>query len=100
MARPNLDKDLDGAAFQSCYFLKEELVRFCRREGLRTFGGKADLTKRIARYLETGERPADQPKIRASVDIENITEHDRIESGLICSEKHRAFFTAKIGRGF
>lgn len=28
--RPNLDKSLDSAAFRSYYYLKEELVAFCR----------------------------------------------------------------------
>ncbi len=54
--RPDLNKNLDSVTFQEHYFLKEELVRFCREEGLQTTGGKADLTKRISHYLDTGEK--------------------------------------------
>lgn len=29
--RPKLDKNLDGKTFREFYYLKEELVDFCRR---------------------------------------------------------------------
>ena len=34
--RPKLDKNLDGKTFREFYYLKEELVGFCRRYGLPT----------------------------------------------------------------
>lgn len=33
--RPKLDKNLDGKTFREFYYLKEELVNFCRRYGYR-----------------------------------------------------------------
>ncbi len=98
--RPDLKNNLDGAAFQSYYYLKEELVQFCRQEGLQSTGGKADLTQRIAYYLNTGEKLVNKPKSKVSTDIGNITEETIIERDFICSEKHRAFFRQKIGNGF
>lgn len=99
--RPELSRALDGAAFRSYYYLKEELVAFCRREGLGTSGGKLELTERIAHYLDTGERtapaPAAAPKAPA---VGTITEDTRIETPFTCSEKHRAFFKERIGKGF
>ena len=32
--RPKLTRDTDAAEFRSYYYLKEELVRFCRENGL------------------------------------------------------------------
>lgn len=42
--RPDLNKQLDGNTFRSYYFLKEELVGFCRKNGLPVTGGKIELT--------------------------------------------------------
>lgn len=53
--RPELTGELDGAAFRSYYYLKEELTAFCRANGLPASGGKQELTGRIAHYLDTGE---------------------------------------------
>ena len=74
--RPVLNKNLDGVTFQSYYYLKEELVAFCKQEGLQTIGGKIDITKRIPHYLDTGERLAtnDKPKSKPTSNIGSITE--------------------------
>ena len=53
--RPILDKSLKSETFQEYYYLKEELVQFCRDNGLPVSGGKIELTERIAHYLDTGE---------------------------------------------
>lgn len=49
--RPKLDKNLDGKTFREFYYLKEELVDFCRRYGLPTSGGKLEITEKIAHFL-------------------------------------------------
>ena len=38
--RPKLDKNLDGKTFREFYYLKEELVDFCRKYGLPTTKAK------------------------------------------------------------
>ena len=53
--RPDLNKELDGETFRSFYYLKEELVEFCRENNLPVSGGKTELTDRIACFLDTGK---------------------------------------------
>jgi dTDP-glucose pyrophosphorylase len=55
MERPILSKQLDGQTFRSFYYLKEELIRFCRENGLPVSGGKIEITDRIAYFLDTGK---------------------------------------------
>lgn len=50
-----LSKEMDSETFLSFYYLKEELVYFCRKNGLPTSGGKIEITERIAHFLDTGE---------------------------------------------
>ncbi len=97
--RPALNKSPESKTFKSFYFLKEELIRFCRQEGLQSTGSKAELTERISYYLDTGERLTGRGKSRTYTNTENIEEDSLIESNFICSEKHRAFFRQHI-RGF
>ena len=53
--RPTLNRQLDSTTFRDFYWLKEELVDFCRNNGLSTAGGKLEITERIAHFLDTGE---------------------------------------------
>lgn len=53
--RPLLSQIKDGKTLREYYFLKEELVCFCRENGLPTTGGKLELTERIAVFLDAGE---------------------------------------------
>ena len=98
--RPNLDNSLDSKTFKEYYYLKEELVDFCRKNNLQTTGGKIELTERIAKFLETGERTYKSHNIRKNVIIDEITIHTIIEENFVCSEKHRAFYKEKIGNNF
>ena len=98
--RPNLDKNLDSNLFKEYYYLKEELIDFCRKNNLQTTGGKIELTERIANFLETGERTYKSHNIRKNVIIDEITIHTIIEENFVCSEKHRAFYKEKIGNNF
>lgn len=54
--RPNLNIKLDSKTFKKYYYLKEELIDFCRKNNLQTIGEKLELTERIANFLDTGER--------------------------------------------
>lgn len=100
MERPILNKNLDSKTFRDFYYLKEELVNFCRENGLPVSGGKLELTDRIAYFLDTGEvLPVLAPKKKAA-GISTITLDTKIESDFVCSEKHRAFFKEHIGPTF
>ncbi len=98
--RPELNKELDGKTFRSFYYLKEELVDFCRDNNLPVSGGKIELTDRIACFLDTGEVLEASAKRKTTINVGSITEHTIIEPDIVCSEKHRAFFKEKIGKGF
>ena len=97
--RPNLNKELDSKTFLSFYYLKEELIDFCCENNLPVLGGKIELTERIAYYLDTGKILKVSVK-RKTANIGLITEDTKIEPDIVCSEKHRAFFKEKIGKGF
>lgn len=99
-SRPDLDKNLNSETFRSFYYLKEELVNFCRKNGLPVCGGKTEIADRIARFLDTGEIKA-EPKVKRRANAaSDITESTIIENDFICSEKHRAFFKERIGNSF
>lgn len=98
--RPELHKNLDSETFRSYYYLKEELVEFCRNNGLPVSGGKIEITERIALFLSGGTVTALPGKRKAPRVTAEITESTPIESDFVCSEKHRAFFKGKIGKGF
>ena len=55
MDRPELNKKLDSKTFRDYYYLKEELIDFCRKNNLQTTGSKIELTDRISKYLDTVE---------------------------------------------
>lgn len=98
--RPELNKELDGKTFRSFYYLKEELVDFCRENNLPISGGKIELTDRIACFLDTGKVLSPSTKTRRTEKIGDITEETKIEPNIVCSEIHRAFFKDRIGKTF
>ena len=98
--RPKLNKELDAATFRSFYYLKQELADFCKENGLPTSGSKAELTDRIAYFLDTGKVQKPSTERKTAVNIGTLTENTVIEPNIVCSEKHRAFFSEKIGKSF
>lgn len=106
MERPTLDKSLDSKTFRDFYYLKEELVDFCRKNGLPVSGGKIEITDRIAHFLDTGEVLAVSTKRKestvgkAAVVSSEISEDTEITPDFVCSEQYRAFFKEHIGNSF
>jgi len=98
--RPELTTELKRKEFLEYYFLKEELVCFCRENGLPASGGKAELTERIAYFLDTGKVLAAKTVRTQKHKISTITRDSTIESDFVCSELHRAFFKREIGESF
>ncbi|WP_137789240.1 DUF6434 domain-containing protein [Bacillus sp. E(2018)] len=95
--RPNLTKQLSIKSFKEYYWLKEELQRFCRTEGLSTSGSKIEISHRIETYLETGKILKPTRKIIAKKEASKelsldtvITENHR------CGQEVRAFFKSHI----
>ena len=98
--RPDLNRNLDENTFHSYYYLKKELVDFCRANGLPSSGGKIEITNRIAYYLNTNNVLPTKAVPKLISNIGTISEDSKIESNFVCSEKHRAFFIEKIGKSF
>lgn len=98
--RPVLNTQLDSATFQNFYWLKEELVAFCRQHDLPTSGAKLDITERIAYFLDTGKVLCSANAKKKATAPTILTENTLIEPNFVCSEKHRAFFREHIGKSF
>lgn len=97
--RPLLSKGLDAPTFRKYYYLKAELVDFCRTEQLQTSGGKLELTERVAHYLATGERISTK-RVAKNKAIEAPTMNTTIGPNFGYSETNRTFFEKHIGKKF
>ena len=102
--RPSLNTEISIADFRDFYWLKEELVRFCQREGLRKNGNKIELTERIELYLATGERQEInlKPRSKSKFDWSNevLSPETRITDNYKNTENTRRFFKEEIGEHF
>lgn len=97
--RPHLTNQLSPKEFLDFYYLKEELVDFCRRNGLQTSGGKLEITHRIEVFLRTGERTQKSRKSSQNL-VTKLKLDSLIEENIKCSEIHRAFFKEQLGTTF
>lgn len=99
-----LENVSDSETFWKHYFLKEELTIFLRNRGLSASGSKAELSERIARFLDTGK--VDQPTLKSvrkaikPLASEVISDNAVIPTEFVCSEASRAYFKEKIGKSF
>ena len=100
--KPMLNKNTPSKKFRQYYYLKEELVDFCRNEGLKTTGNKQELAGRIDYYLNTGEGKNTKIKTKSKKtnNVGNINIKDKIGKDFACTEKHRKFFKIQIGENF
>ena len=53
--RPTLGTNISVKDFRDFYWLKVELVDFCREVGISSIGGKIEIANRISEHLETGK---------------------------------------------
>jgi hypothetical protein len=100
--RPELTRELRGETFLRFYYLKEELIAFCRANGLSVSGGKQELTERIAWFLNTGAAlPATRRRsIGGRGDDAPLFMDRKIGEGFTCTESYRSFFRERLGSGF
>ncbi len=101
--RPDIRTLADSTEFREYYYLKEELVSFCREKGLPVSGGKPELTERIARFLDSGEIPDVKKPHKASgkpASDGGFSSDSIIGENVVCSEKLREFFRREIGDSF
>lgn len=102
MSRPSLAPGLAPERFHDYYWLKAELVAFCRERGLPTGGAKTELVDRIAAFLIDGSvlRPQPVRRDRASPLPDTLALDTVIGSGWRSSQRLRAFFEAQVGPSF
>ena len=106
MARPELTTRLDVKTFRDYYWLKEELVAFCRTQGITASGGKFAVADRIAVFLESGRviTSKDLKRVRISSSFNWSTETLTPETLITDSYKNnanvRAFFVSQVGPSF
>lgn len=104
MEKVLLENVSDSETFWKHYFLKEELTEFLRNRGLSASGSKAELSERIARFLDTGK--VDQPTLKPvrkaikPLASEAISDNAVIPTEFVCSEASRSYFKEKIGKSF
>ena len=108
--RPALDERTDPDVFARYYYLKEELLAFCRANGMATSGSKTDLAARVERFLRSGQvaeaaaTAADaQARRRARPQAASQAEpavDALLGSDFKCTEERRSFFESQVGRRF
>ena len=98
-ARPELNGNIDSKTFNDYYYLKRELIDFCRKNNLPTVGSKQELIDEINTFLDKGERSR-KSHSKTIKHIFEITLDTLIEDNFICSEKHRIFYKQQIGNNF
>jgi hypothetical protein len=103
--RPELNRDISIEDFSGFYWLKEELVEFCHKEGLRKQGGKIQIAYRIENYLRTGcKEDAITKKATPISNFDwnhaNLTLKTIITDNYRNTENARIFFKNQIGQTF
>lgn len=106
--RPLLDKSISVMDFEDFYWLKEELLQFCRSEGLSTSGNKIEIARRIIHYLKTGEKQERgaatgkraRSKSKFNWSKEKLTLTTPITDNYKNTENVRVFFAEQIGKRF
>ena len=106
MIRPKLNKNISLKDFNDFYWLKKELVSFCKENKIDCSGGKIEITERIIYFLETGQKPkkvkTNSLKINSKFDWNNeiLTLETIITDNYRNTENLRSFFTTEIGKHF
>lgn len=101
--RPELTNTISIADFKRFYWLKEELVSFCREQNIPTSGGKIDITNRIIEFLATGIVSSTPQRIHRptqKIDLSSLTLETLLTKKYTSNETNRAFFKSVIGPHF
>ena len=99
--RPELNPQIDAQDFLDHYWLKVELVQFCRSNGLPRGGGKKEITGRIASFLRGEAVPVTKNRRKPeAVYPEAFDCSTVIGPGWRCTQSLRAFFVREVGPSF
>jgi len=102
--RPELNAEITLDDFKNFYWLKTELVAFCKNNGIGTAGGKIEISGRIERFLATGEvvRVVEKPIQTSLFDWNNaiLNLNTKLTDNYKNTQNVRAFLTSCIGPHF
>jgi hypothetical protein len=103
--RPALTSAMTEEEFRSWYWLKAELVTFCRAERLPYSGNKSDIERVISAHLagvpyRAVASPARLPKRKTITMPTSFTLTDTIGEGWTCNPALGSFFRQQVGSGF
>ena len=101
--RPDLNNNISLKDFKDFYWLKKELVAFCKENNIDHSGGKIEITNRII-YFYTTRNKIKKTKINAKKsksnfnwNVEKLTFETIITDNYKNTENIRQFFTIEIG---
>ncbi len=99
--RPSLTPAMSAEEFRAWYWLKEDLVAFCRAHDLSRAGLKREIEARICAYLSGSEKskPRVQPR-RAGVMPREFALETIIGKGWRCSPVLGSYLRSVLGRSF
>ncbi len=104
--RPPLNKNISAKDFTDFYWMKAELVDFCKTEGLPKTGSKIAIAQRIEQYLLTGQKvfPTTKKTAKATSKFdwnnEPLSLTTLLTDNYKSTENVRAFFTEQLGKPF
>lgn len=98
--RPKLSRNLSAETFKEFYYLKSELVEFCKENKLQTGGGKIELTERVFNFLKTGEKETRGSIRKKNKKLDELTLNSLIEKDMGYGENIRAFYELHLGKNF
>jgi len=103
--RPQLNKTISVNDFKEFYWLKKELVQFCRSEGLAKQGSKVELSTRIEFFLKTGNKDLNlakgiKPISKFNWSTEKLGLKTIITDTYKNTENVREFFEEQLGPSF
>jgi hypothetical protein len=99
MSRPRLHGSLSSSEFAAWYWLKKELIDFCRTVGLPASGSKQEIAQRIALWLDDKDPPPVQLRKRDVMPV--IFELTTVVgTGWRLTKALRGFFENECGKRF
>ena len=104
--KPELNNKISLQDFKDFYWLKAELISFCKENNINRSGGKIEITNRIIYFIETGKNlgktkiNTQKPKSNFNWNLEKLSCETVITDNYKNTETVRQFFTAEIGKHF
>lgn len=100
MDRPPLNKNTKLDDYFAFYWLKEELLQFCRQHQLQTSGSKAELSQRVAAFISGKPIPKAKKTSKIGSMPGTFSRSTVVGVNWRCSQNLRQFFISEIGPGF